>query len=230
MLTYRAFEERGARIGVLMKPRTSNVLSKITARAKRGDVEVEHLLLLARLADPSAVPVLRELSATHRWPMMKRGFVPLGMWVECIATFLTRGAGAVARGVKAKKLDGDVALGLLEECSDAASIEACIALARDPKLTRAALEAIFFTIERQRRTVIDARVANRARLLAHRFLRKARTDVDRSAAYAVLQRLGDESSLSLMASMKPERKTSPFAGMREDAITALRRRLGLTRK
>ena len=207
-----------------MKPRTSNVLSKITARAKRGDVEVEHLLLLARLADPSAALVLRELSATHRWPMMKRGAVPLGMWVECIATFLTRGAGAVARGVGAKKLDGDVALGLLEESSDAASVEACIAIARDPKLTRAALEAIF-TIARQRRTVIDTRVAKRARNLAHRFLRTARTDVDRSAAYVVLQRFGDESSLKLMASMRPERKTSPFAGMREDAIIALRRSL-----
>lgn len=207
-----------------MKPRTSNVLSMIAARAKRGDVEVEHLLLLARLGDPSAAPVLRELSATYDWPMMKRGFVPLGMWVECIATFLTRGAGAVARGVKAKKLDGHVAIGLLDESSDDASIEACIAIARDPKLTRAALEAIF-TIARHRRTVIDARVASRARNLAHRFLRKARTDVDRSAAYVVLQRLGDESSLSLMTSMPPERKTSPFAGMREEAIAALRRRL-----
>lgn len=207
-----------------MKPRTSNVLSKITARAERGDVEVEHLLLLARLGDPSAAPVLRELAATHDWPMRKRGFVPLGMWVECIATFLTRGAGAVARGVKAKKLDGDVALGLLEESSDVASIEACIAIARDPKLTRAALESIF-TIARHRRAVIDARVANRARNLAHRFLRKASTDVDRSAAYVVLQRLGDASSLKLMASMRPERKTSPFAGMREDAIAALRRRV-----
>jgi hypothetical protein len=92
-----------------MRRRTSNLLSKITARAKRGDVEVEHLLPVVRLADPSAAAVLRELSATHHWPMMKRGFVPLGMWVECIATLITRGAGAVARGVKAKKLDGAVA-------------------------------------------------------------------------------------------------------------------------
>ena len=121
-----------------MKPRTSSVLTKIAARAERGDVEVEHLLLLARLADPSAAPALRELSATHD-------------------------------------------------------------------------------------------VANRARNLAHRFLRKARTDVDRSAAYVVLQRLGDESSLKLMASMRPERKTSPFAGMREDAIAALRHRLRVAR-
>lgn len=207
-----------------MKRRTASVLSKITARAKRGDVEVEHLLLLARLADPSAAPVLRELAATHDWPMMKRGFVPLGMWVECIATFLTRGAGAVVRGVKARKLDGDVALGLLEESSDDASVEACIAIARDPKLTRAALEAIF-TIARRRRTIIDPRTATRARNLAHRFLRKARTDVDRSAAYVVIQRLGDESSLELMASMHRERRTSPFAGMREEAIAALQRRL-----
>jgi len=120
----------------VMKPRTSNVLEKIAARAKRGDVEVEHLLLLARLADPSAVPALRELSATHAWPMMKRGFVPLGMWVECIATYLTRGAGAVARGVKDAKLDGAVALGLIEESSDAASMEACIAIGRDPPSPR----------------------------------------------------------------------------------------------
>jgi len=84
-------------------------------------------------------------------------------------------------------------------------------------------EAIF-TIARHTRG-IDPRTASRARKLAHRFLRKARTDVDRSAAYVVLEQLGDESSLALMASMPPERKTSPFAGMREDAIATLRRRL-----
>lgn len=202
-------------------------LTRLSARARRRDVEVEHLLAFAQLGDARAAAPLRELAAEHGWPLKGRGVVPLGAWVDAVAIFLEAGAAGVARRVREKKLGVEVALGLLEEVPSEEAVKATLLLVpiaekqRDAATLTSALGALQTLLDGDEPLLVAPATA---RELAHRQLERKLKPVDIASCYGILAAVGDATSLGIIAAHPPLR--DPYKGCEKDAARAIKRRLG----
>lgn len=205
-------------------------LTRLRARAKRRHaVEVEHLVAFARLGDPAAAAPLRELAATHQWPRSGRGVVPLGAWVDAIAALLEQGVGALARQAKSKKLSPFIVVALLEEIPTHESTAALLELAKradkegDAELLAVSLGGLNTVFVGDPSFDATGSHARTARALVHRILKRKLSSREAFDCYCVLQLVGDESSLALIASRPP--LTGDYKGEEAVAMRVLKRAL-----
>jgi hypothetical protein len=77
-------------------PLTSSAIKKLRQHAATGQLEVEHILKLAKKGDAKAVSLLQELSQEHHWSEIEfdnqgREIVPLGRWAGVVCAYLEGG-------------------------------------------------------------------------------------------------------------------------------------------
>ncbi len=209
-------------------------LVRLRAKAKKKHaVEVEHLLPFAQLGDKSAAAALRALADEHHWPRGGRGLVRLGTWVDVIALYLESGLASLVRQAKARKVDADFVVSLLEELEPSPEVaRAGVELAewarkgKNASLVGSALDVVGTHLD-DGDFAPDAKLAKAARSLAHEQLEGKLQPIDVFRCYKVLGAVGDASSLELMLSRPP--LTNEWKGSEKEPLAALRKRLGAKR-
>ena len=200
-------------------------LATLRSRAKRKDVEVEHLIAFAQIGDSAAAQPLRDLAAEYAWPRKGARIVPLAAWVDVIAMFLEKGADGIVAAAKRKKLDVELVLSLLEELPSAKSATGALTIAlgaekeRKEPLLKLALSALGMAIDD---VTLDAKTSRAARELAHRQLARKLGPVEVMACYNVLAVVGDATSAERIKA-RPL-LTGAWKGAEKKALRAIAKR------
>jgi len=213
-------------------------IASIERKARTNALEVEHLLALARDADASVAPVLRELSARHGWSsnerVGKKRVVPLGRWAEVVGEYLEHGhAGivAMAKGRKTRKTHAVMCIDLLSELHTPESVEALMRIGkpvwRDPdedvELSLALANAFNLLLSFRHAPVISDATRSGIRGFLHRLLQLRLGDSERASCVCALRGVGDAKSLEVIRALPPFEH--PWAGLENLAIRQIQRRM-----
>jgi hypothetical protein len=212
-------------------------IAAIERKAASNALEVEHLLSLARDADASVAPVLRELSARHGWSSSewvgKKRVVPLGRWAEVVSEYLERGHSgvvAMAKGRRTRETHAVMCIDLLSELHTPESVEALIRIGkpvwRDPtedvELALALANAFNLLLSFKHAPAIPDATRSSIRGFLHRLLELDLDDSQRASCVCALRGVGDARSLDVIRALPPFEH--PWAGLENLAIRQITRR------
>lgn len=125
-----------------MKPPSPDALSR---RARRGTLEVEHLLAAARQPSLELAETLEALTVELKWPSAPcPPQVPMGSWAAVVSRYCRGGRAAIEDALRDPALC-TVALSLLEALADPPSLDAVARLAA--RLSMSTAEDLAFAHE-----------------------------------------------------------------------------------
>ncbi len=195
-------------------------------------------MALARDADASVGPVLRELAARHAWShkefIGKTRVVPLGRWAEVVSEYLERGhAGvvALAKGVRTRETHAAMCIDLLSELHVPESVAALKAIGK-PVWTRPAndlalslwlVNAFNLLLSFENAPEIDDATRKSVREFLHRVLVLGHDDSTRASVVCALRGVGDARSVELIKRVPAF--AHPWAGLERLALRQIERRL-----
>ncbi len=181
-------------------------IKSITARARAGTLEVEHLLKEARYPDAALADALDALAVELGWPSVAgtgdgKLVVPLAAWAQVVAAYARDGyPGLLA--LAADPALADFVIGLLEESKTSEALDTLMRAFPDQLETpgqdgaRAARIAAALNLMLSFKPAVPVAPAQAGRLRAflHALHACAETDAQRAGALLALRGVGDEHS------------------------------------
>lgn len=181
-------------------------IKSITARARAGSLEVEHLLKEARYPDAALADALDALTAEQAWPSVAdtgdgKLVVPLAAWAQVVAAYARDGyPGLLA--LAADPALADFVIGLLEELKTREALNTLMQAFGDQldspeqDMARAAriAAALNLMLSFKPAVPVEPAQAGRLRAFLHALHACAESDAQRAGALLALRGVGDEHS------------------------------------
>lgn len=211
-----------------MKPLTPEALRR---RAKRGTLEVEHILASARAPSPELAEALEVLAVEQEWPKAPSfPLVPFATWAEVVILYCRGGHQALEDAIKDSALR-DFALPLLVEIGGEQSLEIVLRLAAQLDLSatdnldvaHSVASAVNFL--GMNGAEGNAQAQWRASEFLNRLLPLSQSPVRIGTVLCALRFFGDDQSLSLMKAL-PELPYE-WKSVKNAAIRAVKKRAQL---
>ena len=226
-----------------MIPKSKRALALLAKRAKRKEVDVEDILLFARLGDRTAAPILRAVSHDHQWPHFGRipgktsRQIPFARWVDYVCAYLEEGFSAIIRRTFDSRelhelaedgLDNSFGLGVVEAVGGAEAISALADVVDRLTMDAPGHRALALGCGRAISEMnvgghASPEVETKLREFLHSLLELDLSPAEEGSVYCALREVGDENSIAMLK-LRPLLK-EPWAGTEETVIRAIRRRL-----
>ena len=181
-------------------------ITSITARARAGRLEVEHLLKEARHPDPALADALDALSAALHWyssGVLEDGsrVVPLAAWARVVSMYAREGHPGLLALATEPGL-ADFVIGLLEELKTKEALDTLLlafhaqldAPERDVACAARIATALNLMLSFKRAIPVEPAQAARLRTFLHALYACAENDAQRASALLALRGVGDEHS------------------------------------
>jgi hypothetical protein len=205
-------------------------VADLRRKARRGTLEVEHLLDAAVARVPHLSEELQQLASEHGWKTAQEiepGEAPLATWATVAAAYAEGGL----EGLHVfHQMHAPFCVALLEEIKSESAVQALLtwwpeALSNETtsELAWRIASALNFSLSFKAAPSISEEHRESVREFAYRLYRAARTEVHRATALLVLRGVGDEQSLAFVA--QADEFEGAWASTRQNVTTAIRRRL-----
>ena len=205
-------------------------VANLRRKARRGALEVEHLLDAAVARVPHLSEELRQLASEHGWKTAQEiepGELPLATWAAVAAAYAEGGL----EGLHVfDQTHASYCVALLEEIKSESAVQALLtwwpeALSSEstPDFAWPIAAALNFSLSFKGAPDISEEHRESVCQFAYRLYRAAQTEVQRATALLVLRGVGDEQSLMFVA--QADEFERPWADTKQNVTTAIRRRL-----
>lgn len=187
-------------------------IRSIKNRARKGSLEVEHLIKDATYPNEALALALDELTVELQWSFsgtLDNGsrIVPLAMWAKVVSTYCRDGFKGLVH-LAAKPEQANFVIGLLEEIREKKSLDALLEAfktnlsepCRDLETSNRIAQAVNILCSFEPIVVTDTDQAIALRAFLATFYTCAGSDAQRAVALLALRGVGDESSAEFAAS------------------------------
>lgn len=186
-------------------------ITTVERMAKRGTLEVEHLLRVARKPSPELADALDELAITMGWVLDSRfPEVPFGMWIQTISLYCRKGyAGLIEAGRSLETLP--FVLGILEDLRTEEALRSVVLIAAlnhrwpstNPKVTQHIAGALNIAALHVRDLRLPQVERAKGRDFLHAAFAATASDNERGTILCALRYFGDETTLPFIAASPP---------------------------
>jgi hypothetical protein len=105
------------------------IVKRFESKYKRGYLEVEDILKLAKIGDKTLIKPLKELALKLNWrPLNADLIVPFSAWVDIVCLYLEEGVAGLYEVLSKKNEFAQLALGVIDELKRQEGVEAMINL------------------------------------------------------------------------------------------------------
>lgn len=210
-------------------------LETLRTKARRGSIEVEHLLAAAKARIPGVGAELRRMQDEYNWS--RRAFlldgthvVPLGAWAEVAATYADDGLEGL-HPLARQRENAVYVIGLLEEIKSSEALDALLLMYGDvvdspgtdiETAARVANCCNIMLCVGNRFEASETQAAMIRRFLMT-FIPVAQTETQKAVAALGLRGVGDKDSLAFVTALN--NFSPPWTDVRKHVIKAIRNRL-----
>lgn len=202
-------------------------IGDLKRKARRGTLEVEHLLQAAVARVPNLATELNQLTVEHEWKTAEEvestREVPFATWAAVAGAYADGGL----EGLHAlRESSATFCIALLEEIGSKEAVEALLAWWPDLETSERAWRIasalnLILSFKGAPNIAEDQRCS--VRQLSYRLYPVARTEVERATALLLLRGVGDEQSLTFVS--QAQEFEGAWAETKRAVTTAIRRRL-----
>lgn len=209
--------------------------------SKNGEANVEDLLSLLAIDDPSIVMDLKQLKKEFNWKPVDNPEkeVPLGSWVDIICLFLEQGYEALYTLATQSSRLAEIVLGVLEELKDERSLDiiaSIIVFYREKKdqlnLESRCIGSINLMLSFDYDITLEPQNKKYLRELIYNFINRVDIEVSDlefkeefiSTAYCALRRVGDHETIQRIKK-RPRLQAAEYNGLETIIVKAIKKNM-----